>query len=101
MQKFKNWLIDRLLKKDKLVAVPEDWQVDYVKTASANVKNKGVITTIITEYNNLLKDYFEKCSAKELTNMLLEEKVQFKAGTPKAELVELAMKEFRMSYEQN
>ena len=43
MRTFKNWLITVLLKKDKLVAVPEKWQVDYVKTASNNVKNTQAI----------------------------------------------------------
>lgn len=101
MQTFKNWLIGRLLKKDKLVAVPESWQTDYVKTASANVSNRNALISIIKEYNNLLKDYFEKCSIKELTNTLTEEKVEIKTGLSKAELVDLAVKEFSMSYEQN
>ena len=54
MRTFKNWLITDLLKKDKLVAVPEKWQVDYVKTASNNVKNTQAIVSLIKEYNELI-----------------------------------------------
>ena len=101
MQKFKNWLIDALLKKDKLVAVPTSWQNEYVHLAGESVKNKQAIATMITEYNNLLKDYFNKCSIKDLQQELADGGVKFKANMTKQELVDLAYQEFRMTIERN
>ena len=51
MQRFKNWLITILLKKDKLVAVPESWQTEYVQLAGDKVRNKQNIAMLINEYN--------------------------------------------------
>lgn len=101
MQRFKNWLITILLKKDKLVAVPESWQTEYVQLAGDKVRNKQNIAMLINEYNELLKDYFNKCSVKELQEELAEGKVKFKTNMSKAELVELAYQEFRMTIERN
>lgn len=99
MQHFKNWLIDALLKKDKLVAVPQSWQEDYVKMAGKQVRQNQAIATIITEFNNLLRDYFEKCSVKELQQELTDGEIAFKSTMSKAELVELAYQEFKMTIE--
>lgn len=99
MQHFKNWLIDALLKKDKLVAVPVSWQEDYVKMAGNQVKQKTAIAAVITEFNNLLKDYFEKCSVKDLQEELTGAEISFKSNMSKAELVELAYNEFKMTIE--
>lgn len=101
MQRFKNWLITALLKKDKLVAVPQSWQTDYVKLAGDKVKRNATIATLVTEYNNLLKDYFNKCSIKELYAELADSDTKVKTGLPKEELVELAYNEFRMTVERN
>lgn len=101
MQRFKNWLIDVLLKKDKLVAVPESWQTEYVKLAGDKVRNKSNIAMLISEYNKLLKDYFNKCSIKDLQEELTNSKIDFKTTMPKQELVELAYEEFRMTIERN
>lgn len=101
MQRFKNWLIDILLKKDKLVAVPESWQTEYVKLAGDKVRNKSNIAMLISEYNKLLKDYFNKCSIKDLQEELTNSKIDFKTTMPKQELVELAYEEFRMTIERN
>lgn len=101
MQKFKNWLITALLRKDRLVAVPQDWQTEYVKLAGDKVRNKGTIAAIMNEYNQLLKDYFEKCSVKELQDELKDTEVQVKSTMTKAELVDLAYQEFRMTIERN
>lgn len=101
MQKFKNWLISALLRKDRLVAVPQDWQTEYVKLAGDKVRNKGTITTLINEYNQLLKDYFEKCSVKEIQEELKDTGVQVKSTMTKAELAELAYQEFRMTIERD
>ena len=101
MGKFKNWLITKLLEKDKLVCVPQSWQKDYVRLAGDKVQNKQIIASLITEYNGLLRDYFNKCTAEELTEELshLEEKI--KPDATKEELVELAYEEFRMTVESN
>lgn len=99
MRTFKNWLITTLLKKDKLVAVPEKWQVDYVKTASNNVKNTQAIISLIKEYNELLLDYFKKCSIKELKEIITETNI--KGITSKEQLVQIAYEESKMTYERN
>lgn len=101
MQSFKNWLISILLKKDKLVAVPESWQVDYIKTAADKVKNSKAIAELITEYNALLKDFFGKHSVKELRDILDKEKIPYKTTMSKEELVALAYEEFKMAYQKN
>jgi hypothetical protein len=101
MQRFKNWLITVLLRKDKLVAVPESWQTDYVKLAGDKVKSKATIATLVTEYNGLLKDYFNKCTVKELQEELAKGEVKFKTSMSKDELAELAYNEFRMTIERN
>lgn len=99
MQSFKNWLITILLKKDKLVAVPESWQVDYIKTAADKIKNSKAIAALITEYNSLLKDFFLKHSVKELQETLKDNDIIFKTTMTKEELAELAYQEFKMTYE--
>ena len=99
MRTFKNWLITALLKKDKLVAVPEKWQVDYVKTASNNVKNTQAIISLIKEYNELLLDYFKKCSVKELKEIITDTNI--KGITSKEQLVQIAYEESKMTYERN
>lgn len=99
MRTFKNWLITVLLKKDKLVAVPEKWQVDYVKTASNNVKNTQAIISLIKEYNELLLDYFKKCSMKELKETITDTNI--KGITSKEQLVQIAYEESKMTYERN
>jgi len=101
MQKFKNWLIDALLKKDKLVAVPTSWQTEYVKLAGNAVRSKETIATLITEYNKVLKDFFDKCSVKELQETLADGEVKFKTNMSKQELSDLAYKEFRMTIERD
>ena len=101
MQKFKNWLISALLRKDKLVAVPTSWQTEYVKLAGDSVRNKQTIGTLISEYNKLLQDFFNKCSVKELQEILADGEVKFKTSMSKQELADLAYKEFRMTIERD
>jgi predicted nucleic acid-binding Zn-ribbon protein len=101
MQKFKNWLISALLKKDKLVAVPTSWQTEYVKLAGDKVRNNQTIGTLVTEYNKLLQDFFNKCSVKELQEQLADGEVKFKTSMSKQELADLAYKEFRMTIERD
>lgn len=101
MQRFKNWLITVLLRKDKLVAVPESWQTEYVKLAGDKVRSKQNIAMLINEYNDLLKDYFNKCSVKDLQEELAGGKIKFKTTMSKQELADLAYQEFRMTIERN
>ena len=101
MQRFKNWLITVLLKKDKLVAVPQSWQTDYIRLAGDKVKKNSTISMLVTEYNNLLKDYFNKCTIKELHAELADSDAKVKAGMSKDELAEIAYKEFRMTIEKD
>ena len=84
-----------------MVCVPESWQRDYVKLASKELKNKGVIASLITEYNGLLKDYYEKCSVKDLQEELKAAEVDFKVSAPKEELAKLAYEEFKMVVEKD
>lgn len=99
MQRFKNWLITVLLRRDKLVAVPQSWQTEYVQLAGEKVRNRQAIGELITSYNELLKDYFKQCSVKEIQEELAEGKIKFKTTMSKDELVELAYNEFRMTVE--
>ena len=99
MRKFKNWLIDTLLKTDDLVAVPTKWQKEYVELAAKTVKNKATIAELMNEYNDLLKDYFKKCSNKELTEILKADGIAFKSTANKDDLVLLAYNEYKMSLE--
>ena len=89
MQSFKNWLITTLLKKDKLVAVPENWQVDYIKTAADKIKNQKAVAELINEYNALLRDYYYKHSIKELQEVLKDNDIAYKTSMSKEELAEL------------
>ena len=99
MQRFKNWLITALLRKDRLVAVPQSWQTEYVQLAGEKVRNRQAIAELITSYNELLKDYFKQCSVKEIQEELAEGKIKFKTTMSKDELVDLAYNEFRMTVE--
>lgn len=101
MQRFKNWLITVLLKKDRLVAVPISWQREYVKLAGQVVRDRDAIATLIDEYNEVLEDYFKKCSIKELKKALEKESIAIKANATKKDLIELACQEFRMTIEKS
>ena len=81
--------------------MPQAWQTEYVKLAGDKVRNQDIIAKLITEYNDLLKDYFEACSAKELQSMCIDGDIKVKAGTPKAQLVEILYNEFRMTIERD
>lgn len=99
MDKIKNWLITKLLSKDKLVAVPENWQKDYVKMAADKVKNSAAIATIINEYNSLLKDYYEECSLKKLIGLMEENGLPYKTTLSKKDMINSLYEEFKMTYE--
>ena len=99
MKKFKNWLITKLLEKDKLVCVPQSWHTEYVKLAAEKVRNNEIIATLMTEYNGLLKDYFNKCTVEEIQKELQENDIQFDENLDHPKLVEKAYEEFRMTIE--
>ena len=99
MSKFKNWLITKLLQKDRLVCVPEDWQKDYVHMAGQIVQKDKTLALIITEYNSLLKDYFGKCSIEELHSQLDSCEATYTPETTQEELSNLAYEEFKMAIE--
>lgn len=101
MSKLKNKIITWLLKKDRLVAVPLSWQNEYVKMAGEVVQRKATIAQLITEYNDLLKDYFNAISTKELLDYLKDGNIQFKTTMSKQELANLAYEGFRMTIEKN
>lgn len=99
MTSFKNWLITMLTRKDKLVCVPEVWQTEYVKLAGDKVRNNQTISILMNAYNDLLKDYYKKCTVKELQSILEETEKKAPSNASKEELVELAYKEYKMSIE--
>lgn len=98
--RIKNWLITKLLEKDKLVCVPQSWQNDYVKLAAEKVHNKEVIAMLVTEYNGLLQDYYNKLSKEELKTELAECELDLTDKT-QAELATIAYEEFRMTIEKD
>ena len=99
MNKVKNWILTTLAKSDKLICVPEDWQKDYIKLAAEQVENGKTMQILIKEYNSLLRDYHSKCSIKELRELLSDCNVATNTTMSKEDLVNLATKEFGMSYE--
>lgn len=99
MQTFKNWLISKLLEKDGLVAVTTDWQTDYVKLASYKLQHSEAMEMLAKEYNLLLKDYFKLMTVKKLYEYLKSKDVEgIKLSMGKDKLVEVAFKEFSMSF---
>ena len=96
MNKFKNWLITKLLQADDLVAVPKNWQKEYVKLAADKVRNGQVIDTIMEEYNTLLTDYLKKCSIKELKDMIKDAGCRVPPSADKDSLLAIAHNEYKM-----
>lgn len=99
MNKFKNWLITKLLQADDLVAVPKNWQKEYVKLAGDKVKNSSAILTVIKEYNDLLLDYYNECPMRKIVDMTKDAGLEYKTTMTKEDLVGQLHKEFSMYYE--
>lgn len=100
--KLRQRLITSLLKHEGLVSVPIEWQKEYVKLAGEKVHNAQVIQSIIKEYNDLLHDYYEKHSVKELKDTLKAAGIKEPLSKlNKDDLVNLATKEYKMSWEKN
>ena len=99
MQKFKNWLITALLKKDKLVAVPQAWQTEYVKLAGDKVRLGQTLASVITAYNELLEDNLKRCPISELKSMLKDAGVDIPKQATKESLMALAFDAYKMRKE--
>jgi hypothetical protein len=100
VKKFRSWLIEKLLKHDGMVAVPEEWQKEYVKLAGDKVRSGQTIAEIIKEYNKLLEDYFNKCNMKELKALIKDAGVtNITADSDKDALVIVALNEYKMKKE--
>lgn len=98
--KLKERLLDYLLKKDKLVAVPEEWQTEYVKLAGDKVRNGQTIAELMKAYNELLEDYLNKCNMKELKGMIKDAGIDnITADSDKDALVAVALHEYKMKKE--
>ena len=100
MKKFRTWIVEKLLKHDGMVAVPEEWQKEYVKLAGDKVRNGQAIAELMKEYNKLLEDYFNKCNMKELKAMIKDAGIEnITADSDKDALVMIAVNEYKMKKE--
>lgn len=100
MKKFRTWLVEKLLNHDGMIAVPAEWQTEYVKLAGDKVRNGQTIAELIKEYNKLLEDYLNKCNMKELKAMIKDAGVtNITADSDKDALVIVALNEYKMKKE--
>ena len=51
MEKLRTWLVRKLLAYDHMVAVPEEWQTEFVKMGGEIVRSGQAITELIAEHN--------------------------------------------------
>ena len=100
MKKMRAWLVEKLLKHDGMIAVPEEWQKEYVKLAGDKVRSGQTIAEIMKEYNKLLEDYLNKCNMKELKAMIKDAGItNITADSDKDALVIVALNEYKMKKE--
>jgi hypothetical protein len=52
---------------------------------------------IVREYNELLKDFYNKCSIKELKELLKDAELKIEKDLDKDALVSLALNEYKMT----
>lgn len=97
----KNKLLTKWLEKDKLVAVPQSWQQDYIKLSGNIVAKKETIRTLVKEYNSLLKDFFKKNTVDELKELLDDGDIKYKEDAPQEVLANIAYTEFKMTIEKS
>jgi hypothetical protein len=83
-------------RRNGMVYVPESWQVEYVKLAGDKVRNGQTTAMIVREYNELLKDFYNKCSIKELKDLLKDAELKIDKDLDKDGLVNLAYNEYKM-----
>lgn len=100
MKKLRTWLVEKLLKHDGMIAVPAEWQKEYVRLAGDKVRSGQTIAEIMKEYNQLLEDYLNKCNMKELKGMIKDAGItNITADSDKDALVKIALNEYRMKKE--
>lgn len=98
--KLRERLLNHLLDRDNLVAVPIEWQKEYVKLAGDKVRNGQTIAELMKEYNSLLEDYLNKCTMKELKAMIKDAGINnITADSDKDALVSVAFNEYKMKKE--
>jgi hypothetical protein len=100
VKKLRTWLVEKLLKHDGMIAVPAEWQKEYVRLAGDKVRSGQTIAEIMKEYNQLLEDYLNKCNMKELKGMIKDAGVDnITADSDKDALVRVALNEYKMKKE--
>lgn len=100
MQKLRDKILEHLLKHSGLVAVPEEWQKEYVKLAGDKVRSGQAIAELMKEYNQLLEDYLNKCNMKELKAMIKDAGIDnITADSDKDALVRIALNEYKIKRE--
>lgn len=99
MEKLKTKFMNRLLRHDGLIAVPEGWEIEYVKLAGDKVRLGQTITDLIKAYNELLEDNLKRCSITELKGMIKDAGLNIPKGIGKEELIDLAYNEYKMRKE--
>ena len=100
MKKLRTWIVEKLLKHDGMIAVPSEWQKEYVKLAGDKVRSGQTIAEIMKEYNQLLEDYLNKCNMKELKGMIKDAGItNITADSDKDALVRIALNEYKMKKE--
>ena len=83
-----------------MIAVPSEWQKEYVKLAGDKVRSGQTIAEIMKEYNQLLEDYLNKCNMKELKGMIKDAGItNITADSDKDALVRIALNEYKMKKE--
>lgn len=83
-----------------MIAVPAEWQKEYVRLAGDKVRSGQTIAEIMKEYNQLLEDYLNKCNMKELKGMIKDAGItNITADSDKDALVKIALNEYRMKKE--
>lgn len=99
MEKLRTKLVNFLLKRDRLVAVPEGWETEYVRLAGDKVRLGQTLTTVINAYNELLEDNLKRCPITELKSMLKDSGVEVPKQATKESLTELVYNEYKMRKE--
>ena len=100
MKKLRTWVVEKLLKHDGMIAVPAEWQKEYVKLAGDKVRSGQTIVELMKEYNQLLEDYLNKCNMKELKGMIKDAGItNITADSDKDALVRIALNEYKMKKE--
>lgn len=98
MSKIIEKIVSNYLNKRNLITVPSDWQKEYVKLAGDKVNSGRAIEKIVKEYNDLLEDFYNRHTAKELREVLESDGQKIKSGLDKDTLVKMAVDEYSMIY---